>query len=125
MMSNRNKGLKAAEKVMVILGVVIIIISLLLGYRSFALGVALAAFVAWLFYRWQMTAVVNAEGLSPRKAANRLVARSLIRLFVFLGLLGLSALAGELFLFGVLTGLLLEIMAFIGQAFLIIRGKEG
>jgi hypothetical protein len=40
-------------------------------------------------------------------------------------MLGLSALVGELFLFGVLTGLLLEIMVFISQAFLIIRGKEG
>jgi sterol desaturase/sphingolipid hydroxylase (fatty acid hydroxylase superfamily) len=124
-MSSRNKGLKAAEKVMVILGAGIIVISLLLGYSSFALGVALAAFIAWLFYRWQMIAVINLEGLSPRKATNRLVARSLIRLFVFLGMLGLSAFVGELFLFGVLTGLLLEIMAFIGQAFLIIRGKEG
>jgi len=110
---------------MVILGAGIIIISLLLGYSSFALGVALAAFIAWLFYRWQMMAVINLEGLSPRKATNRVVARSLVRLFVFLGMLGLSALVGELFLFGVLTGLLLEIMVFISQAFLIIRGKEG
>ncbi|MGI6319326.1 MAG: hypothetical protein GX263_01840 [Firmicutes bacterium] len=124
-MSSRNKGLKTAEKVMVILGAGIIIISLLLGYSSFALGVALAAFIAWLFYRWQMMAVINLEGLSPRKATNRVVARSLVRLFVFLGMLGLSALVGELFLFGVLTGLLLEIMVFISQAFLIIRGKEG
>ena len=124
-MSSRNKGLKAAEKVMVILGAGIIVISLLLGYSSFALGVALAAFIAWLFYRWQMMAVINLEGLSPRKATNRVVARSLVRLFVFLGMLGLSALVGELFLFGVLTGLLLEIMVFISQAFLIIRGKEG
>ena len=124
-MSSRNKRLKTAEKVMVILGAGIIIISLLLGYSSFALGVALAAFIAWLFYRWQMMAVINLEGLSPRKATNRVVARSLVRLFVFLGMLGLSALVGELFLFGVLTGLLLEIMVFISQAFLIIRGKEG
>ena len=124
-MSSRNKGLKTAEEVMVILGAGIIIISLLLGYSSFALGVALAAFIAWLFYRWQMMAVINLEGLSPRKATNRVVARSLVRLFVFLGMLGLSALVGELFLFGVLTGLLLEIMVFISQAFLIIRGKEG
>lgn len=124
-MSSRNKGLKAAEKVMVILGAGIIVISLLLGYSSFALGVALAAFIAWLFYRWQMIAVINLEGLSPRKATNRVVARSMVRLFVFLGMLGLSALVGELFLFGVLTGLLLEIMAFISQTFLIIRGKEG
>jgi sterol desaturase/sphingolipid hydroxylase (fatty acid hydroxylase superfamily) len=124
-MSSRNKGLKTAEKVMAILGAGIIIISLLLGYSSFALGVALAAFIAWLFYRWQMMAVINLEGLSPRKATNRVVARSLVRLFVFLGMLGLSALVGELFLFGVLTGLLLEIMVFISQAFLIIRGKEG
>ena len=124
-MSSRNKRLKTAEKVMAILGAGIIIISLLLGYSSFALGVALAAFIAWLFYRWQMMAVINLEGLSPRKATNRVVARSLVRLFVFLGMLGLSALVGELFLFGVLTGLLLEIMVFISQAFLIIRGKEG
>ncbi len=124
-MSSRNKGVKVTEKAMALLGAGIVIVSLFLGHGSFALGVALAAFIAWLFYRWQMIAVLNIEGLSPRKATNRLIARSLIRLFVFLGMLGLSTLAGEPFLFGVLTGLLLEIMAFIGQAFLIIRGKEG
>jgi hypothetical protein len=124
-MRGGNKESKGAEKVMAILGMGILIISLLLGYWAYALGVALAASVAWFFYRWQMAAVVNAEGLPPRKATNKLVARSLIRFIVFLSMIGLSSLGGEIFFFGVATGLLLQIMAYIGQAFFIIRGKEG
>lgn len=124
-MRDGNKEPKGAEKIMAILGMGILIISLLLGYWAYALGVALAAPVAWFFYRWQMRAVVNAEGLSPRKATNKLVARSLIRFIVFLSMIGLSSLGGEIFFFGVATGLLLQIMAYIGQAFFIIRGKEG
>ncbi|HAA34145.1 MAG TPA: hypothetical protein DCD97_02410, partial [Firmicutes bacterium] len=100
-MRDGNKEPKGAEKIMAILGMGILIISLLLGYWAYALGVALAAPVAWFFYRWQMRAVVNAEGLSPRKATNKLVARSLIRFIVFLGMIGLSSLGGEIFFFGV------------------------
>jgi hypothetical protein len=108
--------LKATEKIMAILGLCIFVISLLLGYRLYALGVALAASISWLFYRWQIITVANGAGLPPRKAANRLIAGSIIRLVVLLILLGLSSLGGEAFLFGVLTGFLLQVMAYTGQA---------
>lgn len=107
---------KTTEKIMALLGLGIFAISLLLGFRLFALGVILAAFISWLFFRWQIATVVAASGLSPRKGANRLIARSIVRLIVLLSLLGLSSLAGELFLFGVLTGFLLQVMAYTGQA---------
>jgi pheromone shutdown protein TraB len=51
-------------RIMALLGTLIVIGALLLGCRAFALGVALAAFVAWLFYRWQMTAVSGQAGIS-------------------------------------------------------------
>lgn len=124
-MSKANKALGTLEKVILILGLVILSISIMLGYRAYALGVALAAPVAWLFYSWQMKAVANPGGLSPQRATFRLVFRSVIRLFVFLAMAGLSFLGGELFFFGVLTGLLLQILAYMGQALLIILGKEG
>lgn len=124
-MSAGNKALNAAEKVTAILGMGILSISLLLGYWGYALGAALAAPIAWFFYRWQMKAVVNLEGFSPQKATINLVIRSLLRYFVFLSMVGFSFLGGKLFFFGVVTGLLLQFMAFTGQAFFIIIGKEG
>jgi len=113
------------EKIMFALGVVILSMALFLGYREYAFGIAIAAPVAWLFYRWQMRAVANPGDLSPQRATLRLVFRSVVRLFVFLGMAGLSFLGGELFFFGVLTGLFLQILAFMGQALSIIIGKEG
>lgn len=113
----RYKELKDAEKIMLILGLSIFCISLLLGCRDYALGVALATFIAWLFYRWQITAVFNLEGLPPRKATNRLIVRTIIRFIAFLGILVLSSLGGVAFLFGVLTGLLLQMIAHVSQAF--------
>ena len=113
---NSANEFKTTEKIMALLGLGIFAISLLLGFRLFALGVILAAFISWLFFRWQIVTLVGAAGLPPRKGANRLIARSIVRLIVLLSLLGLSSLAGELFLFGVLTGFLLQVMAYTGQA---------
>ena len=92
--------LKATEKIMAILGLCIFVISLLLGYRLYALGVALAASISWLFYRWQIITVANGAGLPPRKAANRLIAGSIIRLVVLLILLAYLPWAEKLFCSG-------------------------
>lgn len=113
------------EKTMIILGAGISIVALLLGYRLYALGVALSAFVAWLLYRWQMIAVTNPEGISPQKATVRLITRSLVRMLILFSLLGLSILGGESLLFGVLTGLLTQVMTYMGRSFLIILRKGG
>lgn len=104
------------EKMMLFLAVGIIIVALSLGYRPYALGVALASFVAWLLYRWQMIAVANLDGLPPRKATNRLIIRSLIRMLILFSLLGLSILGGVPFLFGVMTGLFLQVATYMGQS---------
>ena len=120
-----NEALNAAEKITALLGMGILGVSLLLGYWEYALGAALAAPIAWLFYHWQMKAVVNPEGFSPQKATVNLVIRSMLRQLIFLGMAGFSFLGGEIFFFGVVTGLLLQIIAFTGQAFFIIAGKEG
>ncbi|HOL17281.1 MAG TPA: hypothetical protein PLY40_03220 [Bacillota bacterium] len=110
---------------MAVLCAVAVTIALLLGYRLYALGVALATPIAWLLYRWQIMALSNLEGLPPRRATARLLTRSLLRLIVSLTLLGLSILGGETFLFGVLTGLLFQIMAYTGQALYTIVKKGG
>mgnify|MGYP000904174402 CR=1 FL=1 len=113
------------EKMMLFLAVGIIIVALSLGYRPYALGVALSAFVAWLLYRWQMIAVANLDGLPPRKATNRLIIRSLIRMLILFSLLGLSILGGVHFLFGVMTGLFLQVATYMGQSVYIYFRKGG
>ncbi len=124
-MAGRDDRVDVTEKTMIMLGAGISIVALLLGYRLYALGVAMSAFVAWLLYRWQMIAVTNPEGISPQKATVRLITRSLIRMLILFSLLGLSILGGESFLFGVLTGLLTQVMTYMGRSFLIILGKGG
>ena len=66
-------------------------------------------------------AVDNTSGLSPQKATNRMVARSMIKLVILLSMIGLSSLGGNLFLFGVLTGLLLQVIAYFSRAILIYK----
>lgn len=121
-------GVKSAnltEKVMALIGAVIVIAALILGYRLYALGVGLAAIVAWLLYRWQMLAVINTDGVSPQKATNLLIVRSLIRMLILFSILGVSILGGVPFFLGVFTGLLLQVLAYMGQSVLIIFRKGG
>ncbi|NLA10604.1 MAG: hypothetical protein GX883_00570 [Firmicutes bacterium] len=125
MVGSSNNSMDITEKIMLILGAGIVIVALALSYWLYALGVALAAFVAWLLYRWQMSAVSDSAGVSPRKATARLLTRSVIRMLILFTLLGLSILGGEVFLFGVLTGLLLQVFTYMGRAFFIILRKGG
>ncbi|MFY9395021.1 MAG: hypothetical protein WAP36_10065 [Halanaerobiales bacterium] len=125
MITGSAKKIDKTERTMIIIGAGISVIALMLGYRLYALGVVLAASVAWLLYRWQLIAVTNQDGVSPQKATVRLMIRSIIRMLILFSLLGLSILGGEAFLFGVLTGLLLQVMAYMGQAFYIILRKGG
>ena len=120
-----GNSINHTEKAMAFLGAGIVLAALILGYRLYALGVVLAAAVAWLLYRWQMLAVSNTDGVPPQKATNRLIFRSLIRMLILLCLLGLSILGGELFLLGVFTGLLLQVLTYMGQSILIIFRKGG
>ncbi|HHX86947.1 MAG TPA: hypothetical protein GX693_02070 [Firmicutes bacterium] len=125
MTTGGNKGINATEKIIVIAGVGILIVAMSLGHRTYALGVGLATPVAWFFYRWQMMAVSNLEGLPPHKATTKLISRSIIRLIIYLGLIGLSFFGGEAFVLGVLTGLLLQVLAYMGQAVYIMLKKGG
>lgn len=125
MIQKGSKKLNRAEKISVVLSLGALCISLMLGYREYAWGVALAVPAALFLYHWQMKAVDNREGFSPQRATINLVIRSTLRHLVFLGMTALSLLGGKPFFFGVVTGLLLQIMAFTGQAYFIISGKEG
>ncbi|NLA05142.1 MAG: hypothetical protein GX881_05450 [Firmicutes bacterium] len=120
-----GNSINHTEKAMAFLGAGIVLAALILGYRLYALGVVLAAAVAWLLYRWQMLAVSNTDGVPPQKATNRLIIRSLIRMLILFSLLGLSILGGKLFLLGVFTGLLLQVLTYMGQSILIIFRKGG
>lgn len=125
MATGGNIRVNVTEKVIVIAGVGILIVTMSLGFRTYALGVGLATPVAWFFYRWQMAAVSNLEGLPPHKATTKLISRSIIRLIIYLGLVGLSFFGGEVFVLGVLTGLLLQVLAYMGQAVYIMFKKGG
>ncbi|QGP91766.1 hypothetical protein MGLY_11080 [Neomoorella glycerini] len=95
------------------------------GYYSFVAGLGCVLPVSLLLLRWQVAAVDNLDNLPPRKAFNRFFGRSLIRSGLSLALLGLALAGGREFLFGVLAGLVLQVLAYMGQAILIILGKEG
>ncbi|MGI5875486.1 MAG: ATP synthase subunit I [Dethiobacteria bacterium] len=125
MITNRSRSITPTEKTMVILGAVAITIGWALGYPSYALGVALAAPIGWLLHCWQSRIVINLKGLPPHKLSTRLQIQLFIRLIIHLSVLGLSILGGEPFLFGVLTGFLLEVIIHMGQAFYIILKKKG
>ncbi len=107
---------------MAAMGIIAAVTGSLLGYYpTYALGVLLAVPVSWFLFRWQMMAVCNLEGLPPRKATNRLMLRSMLRLLINLAVLGVSILGGVVFLFGVLTGLLLQIVAHMGQTLITLK----
>ena len=120
-----DNRVNSTEKAMLAMGAIIAIVALILGYRLYALGVVLSAFAAWLLYRWQMIAVTNPEGFPPQKATARLITRSLIRMLILFSLLGLSILGGVPFLFGVMTGLFLQVMTYMGQSLYMIFRKGG
>ncbi|NMA92509.1 MAG: hypothetical protein GX973_05240 [Firmicutes bacterium] len=120
-----NKRFSVVEITMAFVGLGTIIIALLLRYPTYALGVALATPVAWALYRWQISAMANLRGPAQRKSTSILLARSMLRLIIQLILLGLSMLAGTAFLFGVLTGFLLQVIAYTGQAFYTTIKKGG
>lgn len=122
---SRNRRITSTEMTMAILSVAAISAGWALGYPSYVLGVVLAAPIGWFLYRWQMKAVTNLKDLPPRKANARLQIHLLARLIIHFGVLGLSILGGEAFLFGVLTGFLLEVIAHMGQAFYTIFKKKG
>ncbi|HPU01314.1 MAG: hypothetical protein GX890_03470 [Firmicutes bacterium] len=125
MISSRMMERDAAGKILALLAALIVFGALVLGNRLFALGVALAAFVAWLGYRWQMKTLDSQGGAPPQKAVARVMAVALAKMFLNLILLGFSALGGVPLLFGVLTGLLLQMATHMGQAFYLAVKKGG
>lgn len=96
------------------------------GYYLFVAGLGAGSLTSLLMLRWQVAAAHNPRNLDPLRALNGLMFRSLVRTGVSLTLLTLSVIVeGIEALFGVLTGLVLQVAVYMGQAALIILGKGG
>ncbi|WP_258358841.1 hypothetical protein [Moorella sulfitireducens (nom. illeg.)] len=112
------------EKGMLVLAALEAVAGLVTAHYAFAAGVGVALPVSLGLFRWQLGAVTGLDNLPP-KAVNRFLGRSLIRSSVALALLVLALAGGIEFLFGVLAGLLLQVMVYMGEAILIMLRKEG
>lgn len=95
------------------------------GYYAYAAGVGTVLPVSLLLLRWQTAAVENLDNLPPGKAFNRFFGRALARSLLAMAILMAAAAGGFPFLFGVLTGLILEVLVYMGEAALIICRKGG
>ncbi|MGI9862801.1 hypothetical protein SDD30_15595 [Moorella naiadis] len=125
-MPGRGIGLSATEKMMLALAAMAAMAALAGGYYYFIAGLGAGSLTSFLMLRWQVAAAHNPRNLDPLRALNVLMFRSLVRTGVALTLLALSAvLQGLETLFGVLTGLVLQVAAHMGQAALIILRKGG
>lgn len=120
-----KKKLTRTEKGMLVLAAAGAVTGLGAGYYSFVGGMVLALPVALLLLRWQVAAVTNLDNLPPQKAYNRFLGRSFLRSGIALVLLALALAGGIEFLFGVLAGLVLQVLACMGEALFIIAGKGG
>lgn len=118
-------GVSATEKRMLVLAALGTIAGGAGGYYLFVAGLGVGLMASLLLLRWQLAAARNPDNLEPRRAYNRLLFRSLVRTGVALTLLTLSVFQGVEALFGVLTGLILQVVTYMGQATMIILGKEG
>jgi hypothetical protein len=117
--------LTRTEKGMLALAALAAVAGLGGGYYAFVVGLGVALPVSLGLFRWQLGAVANLDNLPPQKAFNRFFGRSLMRSSLALALLGLALAGGIEFLFGVFAGLLLQVLVYMGEAILIILGKEG
>lgn len=113
------------EKGMLMLAAVAAVAGVGGGYYAYAAGVGMALPVSLLLLRWQAAAVENLDNLPPGKAFNRFFGRALARSLLAVAVLGAAAAGGIAFLFGVLTGLVLEVLVYMGEAVLIICRKGG
>ncbi|BCV23033.1 hypothetical protein hamaS1_31020 [Moorella sp. Hama-1] len=96
------------------------------GYYYYVAGLGAGSLTSLLMLRWQVAVAHNPRNLDPLRSLNSLMFRSLVRTGVSLTLLTLSVIIqGIETLFGVLTGLVLQVAVHMGQAALIILGKEG
>lgn len=95
------------------------------GYPTFVVGLAIAILVSLLLQRWQVAGVAGLDNMPPQKAFNIYFRRSLIRSLLALALLGLAQFGGIEFLLGTLLGLALQVLAYMGEAALIIIRKGG
>jgi len=95
------------------------------GYPAFVAGLASAILFSLLLQRWQVAGVAGLDNIPPPKAFNIYFRRSLIRSLLALALLALAQFGGIEFLLGTLLGLVLQVLAYIGEAALIIIRKGG
>lgn len=113
------------EKIMLLIAATSAAAGMITGYKAFVAGLAIAVPVSILLSRWQVAGVVELDNISPRRAFDTFYRRSLLRAVIFLGMLFLAQFVGIEFLLGVLLGLILQVLAFMGEAFFIILRKEG
>ncbi|MGI9952102.1 hypothetical protein V3F56_07035 [Moorellaceae bacterium AZ2] len=108
---------------MLVLGVVLAAVGLLAHQPLYSAGVVAALPVSLGFYMWLVRSVEGAEGLTPGEAQNVFLRRALIRMGLFLALLLLAAVGGPSFLLGVLSGLLLQMLSYLVEAFFLVWRK--
>ncbi|MDK2821274.1 MAG: hypothetical protein PWP31_1239 [Clostridia bacterium] len=115
------------EKWTLILALLGTVVSIGLGYYFFIAGLWIAFFISSLLHRWQMAAInnVNNENISPQKAFNRLYGRTLIKWGISLTLLVSALFVGIEFLIGIMVGLILRVLTYMGEAILINLRKGG
>ncbi|NLW06681.1 MAG: hypothetical protein GX039_01665 [Clostridia bacterium] len=114
------------ERLMLIIGVAAVVIAISLGYPAFVAGLLIASIISLALQRWQATAVAGLDNIPPRKAFNIYFGRSLIRSLLALALLALARYGGIEFLLGTLLGLVLQVLAYMAEAIImIIVRKEG
>ncbi len=113
------------EKIMLFIAAVAAAAGLIGGYLTFVAGLVMGATASLLLQRWQMAGTAELDAISPRKAFNRSLFRALVRSLLAFALLILSLLGGVEFLLGTFMGLILQVLAYMGEAVLIIMGKGG
>jgi hypothetical protein len=113
------------ERLMFIIAVVAAVTAISLGYPAFVAGLAIASILSLGLQRWQVAGLAGLDNIPPRKAFNIYFGRSLIRSLVALALLALARYGGTEYLLGTLLGLVLQVLAYMGEAVLIIIRKEG
>ncbi|HBT46373.1 MAG TPA: hypothetical protein DEA73_00605 [Peptococcaceae bacterium] len=90
----------------------------------YSAGVLAALPVSLGLYLWLLRSVRGAEGLTPGEAQRVFMRRALIRMGLFWAVLLVSAAGGPAFLLGVLSGLLLQMLSYLVEAFFLAWRKS-
>lgn len=89
----------------------------------YSAGVLVALPVSLGLYLWLLRSVKGAEGLTPGEAQKVFMRRAFIRMGLCWAVLLLSAGGGPAFLLGVLSGLVLQMLSYLVEAFFLVWRK--